>query len=71
MGDVDDFLAEVLPRQHETETAIHRGDAGPRKAFCGSGVHVDAISQLANPVKTNAKLEAKRPRADSNRRSPP
>ena len=33
MGEVDDFLAEVLPRQHEAETAIHRGDAGPRKTF--------------------------------------
>src|SRR5207302_7929875 len=30
----DDFLAAVMPRQHEAETAIHRGDAGPRKAFC-------------------------------------
>jgi ketosteroid isomerase-like protein len=26
----DDFLHEVLPRLHHTETALHDGDAGPR-----------------------------------------
>ena len=33
MSEVDDFLTAVLPRQAEAETALHRGDAGPRKKF--------------------------------------
>lgn len=33
MSDVDDFLSAVLPRQHHADTAIHNGDAGPRKAL--------------------------------------
>lgn len=33
MSQVDDFLAAVLPRQREVETALHRGDADPRKKF--------------------------------------
>lgn len=33
MSELDDFLAAVLPRQNEVETALHRGDAAPRKAF--------------------------------------
>lgn len=33
MSEVDDFLAAVLPRQREAETALHRGDANPRKKF--------------------------------------
>jgi ketosteroid isomerase-like protein len=33
MSEVDDFLAAVLPRQHAAESAIHSGDAGPRRAF--------------------------------------
>ncbi len=33
MSEVDDFVAMVLPRQNDVETALHRGDAGPRKAF--------------------------------------
>jgi ketosteroid isomerase-like protein len=28
----DEFLQEVLPRLHDTETALHNGDAGPRFA---------------------------------------
>jgi ketosteroid isomerase-like protein len=30
MTEVDDFLAEVLPRLHHTETALHSGDPQPR-----------------------------------------
>ena len=33
MTQTDDFLAAVLPIQRAAETAIHRGDAGPRRAF--------------------------------------
>ena len=30
MAEVDDFLAEVLPRITAADTALHNGDAGPR-----------------------------------------
>jgi ketosteroid isomerase-like protein len=33
VSEVDDFLAEVLPRQRSAEHAIVNGDAGPRRAF--------------------------------------
>ncbi len=33
MSEVDDFLADVLPRLHEAEVALHHGDAGPRHAL--------------------------------------
>ena len=32
MTEVDDFLAAVLPQMAEMDTALHNGDAGPRKA---------------------------------------
>ncbi len=31
MGDLDEFLAAVLPRQREAELALLDGDSGPRK----------------------------------------
>jgi hypothetical protein len=30
MGELDDFLADILPRQLEAERALHNGDAEPR-----------------------------------------
>ena len=33
MSEVGQFLAQVMPRQHEAEIALHNGDAGPRKAL--------------------------------------
>ena len=33
MGEVDEFLAAVLPVQIAADTALHDGDAGPRKAL--------------------------------------
>ena len=33
MSEVDEFLAAVLPVQLEAETALHNGDAEPRKAL--------------------------------------
>lgn len=33
MSDVDDFLADILPRLREAEIALHNGDAGPRSAL--------------------------------------
>jgi hypothetical protein len=33
MSQTEDFLASVLPRLTEADTALHNGDAGPRKAM--------------------------------------
>ncbi|MGW6198437.1 nuclear transport factor 2 family protein [Kribbella sp. NPDC055110] len=33
MSELDDFLAETLPRQIKAETAIHNGDVAPRLAM--------------------------------------
>ena len=33
MDDLDEFLAAVMPRLTEAETALHNGDAGPRTAM--------------------------------------
>lgn len=56
MGDVDDFLAEVLPRQHEAETAIHRGDAGPRKALWSEKEPVTVLG-AARSARNRAELD--------------
>jgi ketosteroid isomerase-like protein len=33
MVDVDDFLAFMIPRLEDVDTALHNGDAGPRSAL--------------------------------------
>jgi ketosteroid isomerase-like protein len=33
MTELEDFLDDVLPRLHHTETSLHNGDAGPRFAM--------------------------------------
>src|SRR5262245_20363559 len=33
MGATEDFLAAAMPGYHEAETALHSGDAAPRKAM--------------------------------------
>jgi hypothetical protein len=33
VSEVDDFLADVLPRLREAEIALHNGDPGPRRAL--------------------------------------
>ena len=33
MSDPDDFLARTMLRYHDAETALHNGDAAPRKAM--------------------------------------
>jgi len=33
MGATERFLAATMPRYHEAETALHNGDAAPRKAM--------------------------------------
>ncbi len=37
MSEVDDFLAQTMPRQVEAEKAMHNGDAGPRLAMWSHG----------------------------------
>jgi len=33
VSEVDEFLADILPRLREAEIALHNGDAGPRSAL--------------------------------------
>ena len=43
MDDVNDFLAAVLPAQIAADTALHNGDAGPRKTLWS---HEDPVTVL-------------------------
>ena len=43
MGEVDEFLAAVLPRQRQAELAILNGDSGPRKMLWS---HEDPVTVL-------------------------
>jgi ketosteroid isomerase-like protein len=43
LGDVDEFLAAVLPRQRQAELAILDGDSGPRKSLWS---HKDPVTIL-------------------------
>ena len=43
MGEVDEFLSAVLPRQRQAEIALHNGDAGPRKRLWS---HKDPVTVL-------------------------
>jgi ketosteroid isomerase-like protein len=49
MTEVDDFIADVLPRMTEMDKALHNGDAGPRKLFWS---HNDPVT-LFGAVLTN------------------
>jgi ketosteroid isomerase-like protein len=49
MTEVDDFIADVLPRMTEMDEALHNGDAGPRKVFWS---HKDPVT-LFGAVLTN------------------
>ena len=57
MSDLDDFLAAVLPRQHQVETALHRGDAAPRKAFWSESEPVTVLG-AARSARNRAELES-------------
>jgi ketosteroid isomerase-like protein len=41
MSEVDDFLADIMPRLREAEIALHNGDAGPRGALWS---HADPVT---------------------------
>jgi ketosteroid isomerase-like protein len=47
MGQVDDFLAEVLPRLRAAEIALHDGDAAPRGALWS---HEDPVTLFGAEV---------------------
>jgi len=51
MTELEDFLADVLPRQIEAETAIHNGDKGPRMVMWSTGDPVTLFG-AAGPNKT-------------------
>jgi ketosteroid isomerase-like protein len=43
MDETEEFLAAVLPAQEAADTALHNGDAGPRKALWS---HTDPVTVL-------------------------
>jgi ketosteroid isomerase-like protein len=57
VGETDDFLAAVLPRQLEVETALHRGDASPRKAFWSQNEPVTVLG-AARSARNRHEVEA-------------
>lgn len=52
MNDLDDFLADVLPRQIKAETAIHNGDAALRLAMWSTQDPVSLCGAASGPAKT-------------------
>ena len=50
MGDTERFLAEVMPRIHEAETALHNGDAGPRLAMWSHTDPVTVYGAVFSPI---------------------
>lgn len=50
MGEVDDFLAAVLPRQQAAETALVNGDAGPRRVFWSEREPVTILGALRDAL---------------------
>ena len=61
MGEVDAFLAAVLPRQQAAETALVNGDADPRRAFWSEREPVTiwgAGRDTRNRRETNEALDA-------------
>lgn len=47
MAEVDEFLADVMPRLHAAEMALHRGDARPRGALWS---HTDPVTLFGAEV---------------------
>jgi hypothetical protein len=43
MGEVDEFLAAILPRQRQADLALLNGDSGPRKMLWS---HDDPVTVL-------------------------
>jgi ketosteroid isomerase-like protein len=49
MNDSQQFLAEMMPRLHEAETALHNGDPGPRFEMWS---HTDPVTVFGAVVST-------------------
>src|SRR2546427_3343770 len=52
MNELDDFLADTLPRQIKAETAIHNGDAALRLAMWSTLDPVSLLGAASGPAKT-------------------
>ena len=50
MSEIDEFLAAVMPRQEQAETAMHNGDAGPRLDFWSPNDPVTLLGALQTRV---------------------
>ncbi len=50
MSESNDFLAAVMPRQKQAETAMHNGDAGPRLDFWSPNDPVTLFGALQTRV---------------------
>jgi ketosteroid isomerase-like protein len=50
MGDVDEFLSAVLPRQRKAEMAILNGDSGPRKMLWSKKDPVTILGAAKNVI---------------------
>ena len=57
MTELDEFLAAVLPRQHQADAAIHNGDAGPRKALWS---HKEPVTVLGAIKTVSGRSEVER-----------
>jgi len=54
MDDVDEFLADVLPRQRQADLALLGGDSGPRKMLWS---HKDPVTVLGAAKTVSGWLE--------------
>ncbi|MGZ4147974.1 MAG: hypothetical protein ACXVPL_09760 [Actinomycetota bacterium] len=54
MAEVDDFLASVLPRLTEADTALHNGDPAPRLALWS---HNDPVTVFGAALSTSGWAE--------------
>lgn len=50
MSKTEQFLAEMMPRIHQAETALHNGDAGPRFRMWSHTDPVTVFGAAFNPV---------------------
>ena len=50
MSDTKQFLAEMMPRIHNAETALHNGDAGPRFEMWSHTDPVTVFGAAFNPI---------------------
>jgi ketosteroid isomerase-like protein len=59
MSELDEFLADVLPRQIKAETAIHNGDAAPRLAMWSTREPLTLLGAMSGRCKTGREAVAR------------